>query len=288
VGAGLSQISKWHHYVPQGVLSKFCYSGSKFYYFSKDRSAEGVASRDIEKKFRKRHYYSFTTVNGQKSDALERNFLQILDSRFVEFTTAFANSISAGKARKVDHDTREFLQKFFYYHSIRNPDFSAHFDIYQDPKSEIKAAIEIYEQSFGCLDPTRVTELLEPKKIEELVRFARVHSLANPSPMINELLSKMNLHFAIAPAGKQFLIGSNPVVRFANKKGSLLGDGNVELWTAITPSIAMGFAGPNKNHVEILNIDHKEVRKFNLELFRQSTEVAGASKALVTSVIGNR
>ena len=115
MGSGLTQLSKWHHYVPQGVLSKFCYSGSKFYYFSKNRPAEGVASRDIEKKFRKRHYYSVTIANGKKSDALERNFLQVLDSRFVEFTTSFQDSVNIRKPQKIDSETREFIQQFFYF-----------------------------------------------------------------------------------------------------------------------------------------------------------------------------
>lgn len=288
MGSGLTQLSKWHHYVPQGVLSKFCYSGSKFYYFSKNRPAEGVASRDIEKKFRKRHYYSVTTANGKKSDALERNFLQVLDSRFVEFTTSFEDSVNIRKPQKIDSETREFIQQFFYYYSIRNPDFSAHFEIYQDPQSELKAAIKSYEQLFGPVDPDKTRELLEPKKVNELVNFARVQSLANPFKQINEVLSKMNLHFAIAPQGKQFLVGSNPVVRLENRKGSLLGDGFVELWSAITPSIAIGFAGPSKNQPEIISIDRNEVRKINLELFRRSTEIAGANKALVTSVVGSR
>lgn len=78
------------------------------------------------------------------------------------------------------------------------------------------------------------------------------------------------------------------MVRLENRKGSLLGDGFVELWSAITPSIAIGFAGPSKNKPEIISIDRNEVRKINLELFRQSTEIAGANKVLVTSVVGSR
>ncbi|SPH20595.1 hypothetical protein ASD8599_01332 [Ascidiaceihabitans donghaensis] len=284
----MSQTSKWHHYVPQGVLSQFCYEGTKFYYFSKRRPEEGVASRDISKKFRKRHYYSVTTLNGQRSDVLEREFLQVLDSKFAEFINQFVQVIYTGKEPVIDLETRKFLQQFFYYYAKRNPDFASNNDIYDQPDLAIRNAIERYQREFGEIAPCKIDEMLDPEKVSEIVQYAHVQSLARSSPMINERLNRMSLHFASAPLGKQFLVGSNPVVRLENMKGALLGDGYVELWTAMTPKLLIGFAGPNSGFPFHLQIDASEVRKINLQLFRQSTEVAGSNKALVNSIVFSR
>lgn len=278
--------SKWHHYVPQGVLSKFCYSGSKLYYYSKNRCSEGVDSRDIEKKFRKRHYYSVTTPTGQKSDILEREFLQVLDSKFVEFVTQFSVAFSAGKLPVIDVPTRGFLQQFLYYYAKRNPDFERQSGIYPDsPVEEVKKTLSSFEKAFGEIDRLEFARLTEPKKADEIFQFARVASLARSSPEVNERLGRMSVHFAIAPNNKQFVIGSNPVVRLENQKNAVLGDGFVELWTPILPRVMLGFAGPNAGFDEFIHIPTEEVRKVNVQMFKQSTEVGGASRRLIQSLV---
>ena len=244
LGLNMGERSVWHHYIPQGVLKRFCYRPKKIWYYSKKRPEEGVDSRDILKKFRKRHYYSLEDSSGKKTDILEREFLQVLDSRFCEFIEEFINIISNGSTPKIDLSTRQFLQQFVYYYTKRNPDFAAKLGIYNEPENEVIAALDSYESKFGKIDQSARNKYLLPDKVRSLTEYARVQSLARQSPVVNKRLDIMSLHFAFAPPNKQFLIGSNPVVRLENKKNASLGDGDVEIWTPISPNILIGFAGP--------------------------------------------
>jgi hypothetical protein len=233
----MSTRSKSHHYVSQGLLKKFAYSGSKVWYFSKRKPENGVCSRDIEKIFRKRHYYTITTHTGQRSDALERDFLQVLDSRFVVFVDSLTKELRSGHRPRVDGETADFLRQFVYFHAKRNPDFEAALGIIGNAGVHVTEAMESFERKFGPVSTERREKLLQPENVADIYQYARVSAYATSSTEVSERLAKMLIHFAFPPANKQLLIGSRPVVRFENRRGARLGDGHVELWTAIYPNV---------------------------------------------------
>ncbi|WP_299165404.1 DUF4238 domain-containing protein [uncultured Tateyamaria sp.] len=284
----MSQLSKWHHYVPEGVLKRFCYAEPKLWYFSKARPSEGICSRDIGKKFRRRHYYSTEDSTGKKSDVLEREFLQVLDSRFADFIDDFHRICSMGVMPKISLETRKFLQQFIYYYTKRNPDFERTLGMSANPRVHVESAIANFEAAFGTVQTEQKQRMLTDEAIQSTYNYARVQSLARESATVNARLEKMSLHFAFSSGKSSFIVGSNPVVRLENKEGAVLGDGNVEIWTPLTPKVMMGFAGPNSPFDECIKIPMAEVRKVNLQTIKQSTEVGSHSRQLISSLLSAR
>lgn len=278
--------SKKHHYVPKGLLRHFCYTKQKMYYFDFSKKKAGIVSRDIGKIFLKFHYYSVETPEGKRSDILEREFLQVLDSRIASFVAQFIKAREKNILPAIDFETQDFLRQFIYYHTKRNPDFMASLGFLDAPKAHISSAIKEYEQSFGPVAEAEKRRMLTDKKVAEIADSTRVRMTARESPLVMERLKGMNVNIAFAPSNKQFVIGSNPVVRFENRRGAELGDGSVELWTPLTPTVALGFSGPSRQNSIYLNLTDSDVRKLNCELVRQSSEVGSASDRLLRSLLG--
>jgi hypothetical protein len=245
----------------------------------------GVESKDIKNIFYKRHYYTFTTIKGERSDALERDFLQILDGQIAEFIDDMSCILREGKRPVVDQSTVGFLRQFIYFHMKRNPDFEKGWSLEGTPKQLVDSAIEEYQSAFGLATSDKIEELTKPDKIDEIYHRARVLAYTKINGPATESLSKMSVHFAFPPRNKQFIIASQPVVRFENRKGATLGDGNVELWTPLTPYLLMGFCGPGSGAPQFLSLDERHVRKVNQELFRSSSCAASGSHLLLKSIV---
>ena len=283
----MAKRSANHHTVPQGILRNFCYSKDKIFYYSKDRPKEGVCSRDIERKFIRRHYYSIKTSAGERSDEFEREFLQKIDSQFSAFIQEIIRSLELGVDPKWNKGTGDFARKFIYYYQKRSPDFydtlepektlnNVLSEAREDPKlAKVKGRDEFFK---------RVEEDRDYRK--ELADFARVQAQARQSPVVLAKLSNMSLSIAKAPPKSQFIVGSHPVIRLGAGASRELGDGVVELWTPISPRYCLGLFGSSRNEEYVMiELDQRKVRRINNAIYRQSRQVGSASEQLLKSIV---
>ncbi len=283
--------SKLHHTVPQALLRNFCYDDDKFWYFSRRREKEGVASRSIQKKFARRHYFSTITKFGTRDDKIERELLQVLDSTMATVVRQIIFDLDKNCLPDLDAKTQQFLRRFLYFHQKRSPDFNLVTLDNLKPEQHVRDSIERYGAHFGPLPDEEIVRLLAPDAIHDLYEYARVLNTARESEPIMRIFSNMSIVFAKAAVGSQFIISSNPMLRMGSRTGGILGDGSVELWASISPKYMIGLVGPlasARSKSLIVELSQGQVRVTNLHFFKNSTEVASASETLLRSVVTSK
>lgn len=118
------ELSKDHHYVPQGILRRFCFSGETTYYLTKERYPDyyhakktkyllGVEERNIKSVFKRRHYNSYINANGQKDDFIERFFAKELDDYIPTWINIFETSLKNEAPPSWDEKLRDRFVQFF-------------------------------------------------------------------------------------------------------------------------------------------------------------------------------
>ena len=283
----MAKASANHHTVPQGILRNFCYSKDKFYYYSKERPSEGVCSRDIEKKFFRRHYYSIKTSAGVRSDIFEQEFLQKIDSQFAAFIQELIRNLDLGAFPKWNPDTGDFARQFIYYYQKRSPDF---YDTL-DPEGTVNHVIsEAYRNPNLSMVPGRDDFFQrfeeDAQYRSDLTEFARVNAQSRESPIVMAKLCNMSLVVAKAEPRSQFIVGSHPVVRLGAGLSRELGDGVVELWTPISPRYCLGVFGASRDEEHlVIELDQRRVKRLNNAVYRQSRQVGSASERLLKSIV---
>lgn len=270
------------------MLKRFCYEGTKIWHLKKTGKLPGINSRDIGKIFIKRHLYSVQDLTGKRTDVLEREFLQVMDSQIAELITEILAHLSQGFYPQLDLETEDFIRQFLYFQTKRSPDFQNLANPEEDLEDLYLESMASYEAKYGPVSQDKWNELLAAEKRRSVIQFARVQAIAHESPEIMSRLKQMSVHFAFPPTGRQFIIGSSPVVRFKNAENAVLGDRNIELWTPLTPGLLVGLAGRERGLPRFLALAQREVRKVNLEIYRLSSEVASANRRLLASVSNAR
>ena len=287
----MRKTSKRHHTIAKGILKNFCYSENKFWYYSKKRRDEGVCSRDIERKFVRRNYYSIIDRFGVFDDRLEADLLQRLDCRFSEIVAGIDKSIEKCIALRVDEETERFVKCFLYYHLKRSPDFNEAVFSKLDPERIIGQALEEYQRVVGPIPEAYLKRLSSDSAISDVINHARVRQTGKLSGLIMSRIAGMQLALAIAPEGTQFVIGSCATVRLEDVRPAELGDGNVEMWSPVTKKLMIGVYGKAAlplTRVAKLRLTKGQVRVINQQIFRLSTEVASASDALLQSLVTSK
>lgn len=281
----MAQRSAKHHTVPQAILKNFCYSGAKLFYYSKDRHNEGIASRDVSKKFFRWHYYSVTTSAGERSDQFEREFLQKIDSQFSIFIRELIDILDSGRLPRWPSLTGDFARQFIYYYQKRSPDF-------YDSLGPGKTVDEVLKEAESDLTLSNIPgrdeffQRLEknPNYRGELAQFARVQAMSMQSPLVLAKLEMMSLSIAKAPPKSSFIVGSHPVARLGGD--GELGNGTVELWTPVSSKYCLGLFGANREEEHsIFELTQRKVRRLNNAIFRQSRQVGAASETLLKSIV---
>lgn len=270
-----------HHFIPKAILRRFCFSGNQVYYFSKSSNRAIVEPRNIESIFKKRHLNSYTMEDGTKDDGLEQFFAYNFDAR-IGSVIDYAELCSKNeKVFSFSEDEILFLVQFIYNHIKRSPDF--HQPIIDEISREdfFVQAVAEFETKYGVLSPEKHDNITSVESRKRIIDQSRVINLSRQSTEILDRLAKMLPVMATPKSRKdQFIIGSNPVVRFSNSIGDNLDDDHVELWTTLTPRVAVGLV-KHETSLMPLRLDRKDVVKINKEIEKHSNSIAAASKELL-------
>lgn len=276
--------SKKHHYVPQAILRNFTVSGSATHYLSIHSKSKAPALRNIGRIFYRRHYNSATLEDGSKNDIVEKFFAYEFDNFIPEWTEAFKRTLETGQLRFSTSDSRKRFIQFFYNHMKRSPDFIEPIVSSVAPEVFNEQTVENYEKDYGPITEHERSLFRDPKWQEKVIGNSRVMNFGQQTDGILNRLVGLDICVATpASENKQFIIASNPVVRFENHVSQALGTEGVELWTTFTPRIAVGFVN-SQLPIGLLTINNDEVRKFNTSAAKQSSAIASGSKPLLESL----
>ncbi len=279
------QISKNHHYVPEAITKNFCISGKTTLYTSRAYENRKIEKRNISSIFKRRHYNSYIRKDGSKDDSLERFFGKEFDDYIPNWIEKFSLVFSGDRSYLFDdeHDRRRFIQ-FFYNHHRRSPDFME--PILEDTVGETfhENFIEEFEERYRPLTADEKYHLNDPVFQALVAGNSRVSNVNKQTVHILETMAKLSVVIATpSRPNKQFIVASNPVVRFEDKIRQPLGEGGVELWTTLTPKIAVGLAKV-EDRTGVLSLPDRETRKLNLQLAKHSQSFAGTSEKLLLSL----
>lgn len=278
-----------HHVVPQFLLNAFSVDGDKIFYFSKRRVNEGVSLRKTSRKFYRRHYYSTKSSLTEYDDRIERSFFQVLDSRFSQLAKDIVSGLSVGSLTKLTASDALLVKWYMYFQKKRSPDFLDPMIIELAEGTMISEALARFESIYGEIEDDEKARLMSEAVQKDILHSVRVEQSVTASPEVWDRLVSMDILFAIAPERSQFIIGSNPVIRFENQPNAYLGDGAVELWMPLSPRVVVGLVGPHDRKGPMaINLRKDQVRKINEQILLNSDEVGSASERLLISLVRSK
>jgi hypothetical protein len=280
-----------HHYIPRGILRRFCFDEERLYYVTKRRRPLIVEERSVDSVFKRRHLNTYPMEGGGKDYGLELFYAKFFDSRILEVVSIFERCVEGGACLELtDEDLALFVQ-FFFNHMKISPDF--HEPIVETVSQALffEESIREYEELFTPLSEEERSRLYQPdirKRIIDQSRVRTLRTLARQPKHILDILAGKSIVLARpARPNKQFIVASNPVVRFLNKTNATLYDDEIELWTTLTPHLAVALTNAFRS-AKPLELDDRAVRKLNVALVRQSQSFGGATRGLVQSLAADR
>lgn len=274
-----------HHYVPQGILKKFCFSNEQLFYFSRNQQAKGVQVRNTKSVFKRRHLNSWIDESGNRRDSLERFFATNFDDPIVEFAVKCETAVATNTVNQIGDDDHRFFVQFLYNYIKRTPDIHELALEKSFSDGALNKVIDKFEDEYRELTADEKLQFHEKVGKKDYFQNARIHALSDQNPDILDMMATKNLLIGI-PANnkKQFITASSPVARFQNVKGDTLKSGTFETWTTLSPRLVVGLMG-KKTIPSLHKFPDSAVRKLNRQLARQSVAIGGSSKELIKSMV---
>ena len=277
---------KKHHIVPFSVLKNFTSSEGKFFYYSKNLASKKIRLRNPSSVFCRNHLYSYLDNDGKKNPDVEKNYFKYLDTNVDPIINQILIAVRRDELPSLDQTQKMIWNDFYIKQMARAPEWldSEHIQTTLNNTYEISKK-RIYEY---CSDDNK--RLLDDKDFEYRVKSqSRVQALKTRPEIAAGIIKARGLFFVrITNPKKSFIIGSNPLVRFSNRGTGRRDDNNTELWYPIASDVAVSTGNTTEKerlfHLENLHRHTKVIRRLNMQIYKQSTEIGGRSIQLIKSI----
>lgn len=284
----MAHAPKRHHYVPQMLLRRFANAEGGLYYFDKRFAYKGVSVTTPQNLFLEGHLYSHCDDHGAKSAPVERYFSD-LDGLADQIVDKIAYEVRRQRLPGLTVKERVLWNLFFYYQWKRVPDVIETNASQASYEMFIGEWIAEFQRHIRPLTDEERRNFENPSVVARIKQSAKVDAIAKlPNEEIMKALGQKGLAVAhITKPSKSFVIGSFPIVKLNHPGRTHMTDPSVEMWfpiahdVAVTPAFSRGVE-------EILSIKDHQVRHINMCLFKQSSAIAGRSKALIESLVYGR
>jgi hypothetical protein len=279
---------KRHHIISEMLQSRFTDETGQLYFFDKRNREKGVQHTGPNNLFVKRHAYSLLNPDGTKDTSLETHYSQIegVANEIIE------KILTAARSGKVPHLTKQEKRdwdNFVHHQWKRSPDFQASAWTEVDFETSLKSHIEEFEQRLRPLTDEERALLESAEGKSRLRHNATVGALSDPGPLAAEALDSRGLGIAhIRTPTKSFVIGTSPVVKLTHRQTPELTHPTTEMWLPISADIAVSPAGESGAERLVVISDERHVRAINTAIAKQSTVIAGRSRALLVSLASPR
>jgi len=141
-----------------------------------------------------------------------------------------------------------------------------------------------FERTFRPLTPEERTSLKDSKVLARIEQNARVKALGNAKGEALDLLHARGIRVGVLVLpSEELVIGSYPVV--ALRKADGVPENAMGVWLPIAPTVAISPAPSQTDELQRWT-EAGLVHKINEATFRQSTVIAGRSRALIASIAG--
>ena len=216
---------------------------------------------------------------------METEFLSRLESDVSPVIEKIVSAARRGSPPNLSPAERDIWVTFSFVQFKRVPERREKYreEIFQEIRREI--------DFIGHFRPFADHELLilrDEEKMERLWRNISIQIVQKPlSKEGAEIFLEKRIGVAVIrnPKPKRsFVIGSNPVVKMSHPERSHLADPTVELWLPIARDVAVSPCPGESDRVVSANDRH--IRAINRSVFQQSTVIAGCSRVLVESLLG--
>lgn len=276
---------KNQHYIPQMLLKRFTNQEGKLYVYDRSHPEKGIQKKDPKKTFVRRHFYTQVKEDGTRDVEVETEFLAPLESDASPVIEKIVKAARRGRPPNLSSDERDIWQNFFYTLFARVPD-------------RIDKASDIVRKMMLA----RISDASQSRPLNELEQSVRDYpetmnrhlkngSIQNlqmsPSHEASEFLAMMRIVVVVIEKLKlerSFIIGSNPIVNLSHPERSPLSDSSAEVWLPLARDVAVFPYLWESDTVIFANDSH--IRAINTSVFQQSTVIAGCSRELIESLLG--
>ena len=277
-------IPKDQHYIPRMLLKRFTDKEGNLYFYDKRHPDKGVRRRAPKNLFYERHLYTQVEEDGTQDASVETEFLAVLESEASPVIEKIVSAARRGHPPKLSPVEKDIWVKFSYNQFVRVPETRGKYR--EDILQKIRRKIDFIGR-FRPFTDRELSILDDEETMERLFRNSSIQSVRMASVKVSGVLSEKRVGVAVIRNPKprrSFVIGSNPVVKMSHPERSHLADPTVELWLPLARDVAVSPCPGDRDKVVSANDRH--IREINKSIFQQSTVIAGCSRELIESVLG--
>ena len=278
-------IPKDQHYIPRMLLKRFTDKEGNLHFYDKEKPDKGVRKRAPKNLFYERHLYTQVEEDGTRDASVETEFLSRLENDASPVIEKIVGAARRGNPPNLSPDERDIWVTFSYVQFKRVPErLEKH---KEETFQEIRREIDF----IGHFRPFADHELLilhDEERMEGLWRNISIQNVQKPlSKEGAEIFLEKRIGVAVIRKPKpkrSFVIGSNPVVQMPHPERPHLADPRFELWLPIARDIAVSPCPGGSDRV--ISANDRHIRAINRSVFQQSTVIAGCSRELIESLLG--
>lgn len=270
------------------ILKRFTNHQGQLYFFDKRVPEKGVLTSTPKNLFLEKHIYTRFDKQGVKDVTLEGDFAK-LESEADQIIEKIITAARKGLTPNLNANEKSTWDLFSYYQWKRVPDVHGSSDILGDFESHVQEILSEFESTIRPLTDEERQDLQDPDVLARLKQNAKVMAVAAPGQDVQDVLSQKGLGITVIPnPNKSFVIGSFPIVKLTLPGRAHLADPSVEVWfpiasdVAITPALSRG----TEKLIQFSEAHH--IRYINVSIFKQSTVIAGRSRAQIVSLANPR
>ena len=271
-------LSKFHHYVARTHLARFATPAERLWVY--DKRPGKLFDRAIDEAFGETHLNTIDDPDGTRDQTLEQE-LGILESQAYPVIEEIVAAARTGLSADVGESKRAIWDRYYMAQFGRTPDNFNAAPTLQIGHDLIRSLAARFKEKYPdrAEEADAVTTNGERKR---LLKTARIQAQRQESKRLRSLLASRSLA-ALQPAdaGRKFIIGSNPFVRW----GDDLRKPETRLWLPVAPDLAVGPGVPGTGATLCVPDDPAEIDRFNLTLATRSTVFASADRELVEALI---
>lgn len=272
-------VSRRHHYVPEMLSKRFADGIGKFWYFEQKHARHGVRHVTPDGAFWSPHLNTIERSDGSRDDYAETLF-GMAETTASPLLDDILETLRNGIVPLINEGGRYVLGLFVYYQFKRSPEgyvrrakLPGHENLIRD------LAAQFEQKTGGKLNEEDFTALLTGKVTDRIHKAGHVIASTSPDRDIVDQMMQLGLFFCVAPPGKTYVMGSDPVIRFGGRLGEL----GADIVLPISSDIVM-VHGHRSMDGRVIPVTPEAVRSLNLTIWNQSSAIAAASRPLVESL----
>jgi len=272
---------KRHHYVPEVILKRFT-DDNGWLHLHSEHDRRTRPSRPVNA-FLEGHLYSEELDSGDKDPRVEGELAE-LDGLIDPILQKFEMAAESGENPGLSAFELLTWQFFMVVQWQRVPDL--HRTVATDEESAALLHDVLDEASRKFPERLKEIEAMRaPHAVTRTVRNARIRNIPEVSQRVMDAMATRGIAvLSIRGSKKALIIGSRPVVQMAFRDGLTLIDEATEMWLPISSKVAVGAGQRGLAEIVYSLDDHAAIRRLNLAVARQSSEIASRSTVLTNSI----